>query len=87
MYIAESREEGEYFEEKDKYIRWGEDFKDSLERKIRPPVENLCGTYYIGDEDKLRELASEDGSWVKDAHIVASPYPEIKAKIETLLKQ
>lgn len=87
IYVSESQEGGEYIEEEDKYVHYDEEFEYSLGRKIRPPVENFYGTFYIGAEDKFRGLVGGKDHLISDAYIVVSPYPEIKAEIESLLKQ
>ncbi|HEY4506569.1 MAG TPA: nucleotidyltransferase domain-containing protein [Candidatus Paceibacterota bacterium] len=65
----------------------GEKFESRLNIKVRPPVENFYGTFYIGEEDKFRELVSGKDTLVKGGHIVVSPYPEIKTRIQKLLVQ
>ncbi len=87
FYVSESRDEGGYLIDPDQYVYYEDDFENSLNSKIRPPIENSHGTYYIDDEDRLKGLAKEEGSLIKGAYIVVSPYPEVKARIESLLEQ
>src|SRR3989338_1072999 len=85
IYISESQEDGIYFEDEDKYINYKKDFEYNLARKIRPPIDNFYGVYYIGDEYKFKELADTNNSPDKDTYIIVSPYPEKKQQIRSLI--
>ncbi|TSC75011.1 MAG: hypothetical protein G01um101444_58 [Parcubacteria group bacterium Gr01-1014_44] len=72
-------------EDEQRGFHFGKDFEYSLGRKIRPPIQNLFGTFYLPNHDNSGELNDERNSFEKNTYIVVSPYPEIKERIELLL--
>lgn len=81
-YVSASPVQEEYIQEKGVYVRYAQDFGETLSRRIRHPLDNFSGTIFIDDTDSLAYLVSGEDSLVKEDFVVVSPYPEYKTEIE-----
>lgn len=79
-------EEGEYFEEEEKYYHFGKEFQEKLEAIIRPPMDPDTESEGIPIK-KIKEKLLDYMELFRGGFIVVSPYSEIKQEIEKKLKE
>jgi len=81
IYFYLTQDAGDNIGENGDYVHFGNDFSKSLQERVSQVVENYFDAVYIGDEDAIKELAKDKES------IIVCPDPEIKAKIESMMKK
>ncbi len=89
IYISKTEDKEAPLE--DEYISYSDDFERSLQRELRArrlnfPLQNTFGTFGIDDKSIFNDMVGE-GFSLEQNHIIVTPYPEIKARLERLLEE
>jgi hypothetical protein len=70
------------------FLREEEGFEPSLAQKVKPHnPDNFYGTFSINGIGHFKKEVVHTENLVGDDSIVISPYPEVKAKIESAMKR